>query len=143
MSFLRTRVVSEAEYWSAHHKTGSIYFIRHRLDDTIKIGHSHDVAQRLSTLQVANSSKLELIGAIAAEIAIEEVIHFQLMEGQIKGEWFWDRGVTTEWLMNMTGGQPLYRNVWDFVEGRRWLSMGDGVKHYWNDQTKEWEPPLK
>lgn len=142
VSFMRTRVVTEAEYCTAHAKTGSVYFIRNQAADTIKIGHSRDVYQRLSTLQVANSAKLELIGVIAAEIAIEGIIHFQLMEGHITGEWFWDRGVTTEWLMKITQGEPIRRNIWDFVEGRRWLGTPDGVKHYWNEITKQWEPPL-
>jgi hypothetical protein len=146
--FLRTRLVTKEEWRVADAHTGSIYFIRNAAADTIKIGHSRDVTRRLQELQVGNSARLELIGVIAAEIAIEKVVHFQLMEGRVTGEWFYDRGVTTQWLSDMTSGEPMFRNIWDFVRGREWLSIWhedtqSHTKHYWNEALKQWEPPLK
>ncbi len=140
--FLRTTVVSELEYRLAHSKTGSVYFIRNRSDDTIKIGHSHDPQRRLQQLQVGNSTRLELVGVIAAEIAIESIVHNQLREGYLNGEWFWDRGVTTEWLMRMTQNEPLYRNVWTLVEGRTWITdwTDPNNRKRWNAAKGEWEP---
>jgi Meiotically up-regulated gene 113 len=145
--YLRTELVSAAEFWKAFHERGAVYFIRDKGADTIKIGYSADPWKRLSNLQVGNSSRLELIGVVAAERAIEGIVHFQLIEGAIDGEWFWDRGVTTEWLMNMTSGEPMCRNVWTLVDARQWLSIWHKdnrthSKHYWNKDRKEWEPPL-
>lgn len=143
-SMLRTRLVSAAEYWEAHRKTGSIYFIRNRREDTIKIGHSRDVRRRMQELQVGNSARLQLIGAVAASISIEPIIHHQLMEGHIAGEWFWDREVTTAWLMNMTQNEPLYRQIWELVSDRprRLVDWSDPSKppRRWNPDTKDWEP---
>lgn len=145
--FLRTRVVSGPEYWAAHALYGSVYFLRDRSMDAVKIGYSRDVARRLVQLQTANSTKLELIGAIAAVAEIEELIHFQLMEGRIRGEWFWDRGVTTQWLMDMTRDQPLYRNIWELIPSTPVFNSWDEnthshTKHRWNNETKEWMPPI-
>ena len=39
------------------------------------------------------------------------------MEGHTHGEWFWDRGVTTQWLIDMTQGEPICRHVWALVPG--------------------------
>lgn len=116
MAILRTRLVSVPEYWAAHRKSGSIYFIRNRQTDAIKVGHSRDVGRRLQTLQVGNSARLELIGCVAAAIEIEPHIHQQFLDGRLSGEWFMDRGVTSAWLMDMTQGHPLYRHVWEFVD---------------------------
>jgi hypothetical protein len=109
---LVTRVVDSPTFHAARIELGTVYFIRDKERDSIKIGYSADPWRRLSELQVGNSTRLELIGIIAAEARVEKIVHEQLCEGHIGGEWFWDRGVTSEWLMNMTRGLPLCRNVW-------------------------------
>ena len=57
---------------------------------------------RLQASQVGSAGHLALIRVIAALIEIEKHVHFQLMEGRTHGEWFWDRGVATQWVMDMT-----------------------------------------
>lgn len=148
MTMLRTRLVSEAEYLIAHRRMGSVYFIRDAAADMMKIGHSRSPERRLQELQIGSAGRLAIVGLIAAESAIEKMIHFQLMEGASHGEWFWDREVTTAWLMQMTQDEPMRRNIWDIVPSRNVLSMWhEGTqthtRHVWNDATNEWDPPLK
>lgn len=128
-TFLQTKLVSKDEFWTAFHKTGAVYFIRNTGDDTIKVGHSTDPWKRLTNLQVGCSGRLELIGVIAAAREIEPIVHNQLFEGRIRGEWFWDRGVTSQWLHDMTYGQPLLRNVWRLVPGQEFICL-------WDEATK-------
>ncbi|QQN61489.1 GIY-YIG nuclease family protein [Bradyrhizobium diazoefficiens] len=126
-TFLQTRLVPEAEFWTAFDRTGAIYFIRNVDADAIKIGHSRDPAKRLSNLQVGCSGRLELIGVIAAAREIEPIVHDQLFEGRIRGEWFWDRGVTSQWLSDMTQGEPLFRHVWKLVPGQEFVLLWDAT----------------
>ena len=142
MAFLRTRLVTEPGFWKAKAELGTVYFVRDAEADAIKVGYSKDHLNRISTLQVGSARKLELIGLIAAPPEVETIVHSQLYEGRMHGEWFYDRGVTTQWLMDMTQGEPLYRNIWDIVQGRNWLGTPDGVKHIWDPDRKEWIPPL-
>src|SRR5258708_3809655 len=81
MLHLRTRLVTRKEWSAANKITGSVYFIRNHVADTIKIGHSHDPLRRLAELQVANSSRLALVGIVAAAIEIEGRIHEQFPDG--------------------------------------------------------------
>src|ERR1700722_17197151 len=113
--FLNTRLVIKEDFWAAFRELEAIYFIRDRKNDCIKIGHSNDPWRRLTTLQVGCNSELDLIGVIAAEIRIERIVYFQLIEGRVRGEWVWDRGVTSQWLADMTHGEPMCRNVWRLV----------------------------
>jgi hypothetical protein len=146
-TFLRTSLVSSAEFWAAFHEGGAIYFIRDAQADAIKVGHSLDPNKRLSDLQVGCSGKLELIGVIAAAKEIERIVHGQLREGHIRGEWFYDRGITSQWLQDMTQGEPMYRHVWKLVPGREFIMMWDAVtkthtKHIWEPALGEWIPPF-
>jgi hypothetical protein len=146
--FLRTRLVSKEEWRAAHLKTGSIYFIRDAEQDCIKVGHSKDPWSRLRTLQVGSSSRLGLIGVIAAPIEIEAIVHNQLKEGSTHGEWFLDRGVTTQWLMSMTQGDPICRHIWSLEPERQIFWMWDEeaqrhTKHIWDLETNQWDPPIK
>jgi hypothetical protein len=148
MNFLRTQLVSKDEFWAAFRETGGVYFIRDAEADQIKIGYTRLPLARLSNLQVGNSRSLEFAGLIAAPQEIEESIHYELMEGRSRGEWFWDRGVTTEWLLRMTRGEPLCRNIWRLVPGRKWLAIwhsdrAEHTKHYWDDQSGAWTPLLQ
>jgi Meiotically up-regulated gene 113 len=144
---LHTRLVSSAEFWQAFHATGAVYFIRNAREDTIKVGHSRDPRKRLSDLQVGCSSQLELIGVIAAAPEIEPIVHQQLREGRIRGEWFWDRGVTSQWLLDMTQGEPLHRHVWRLVKKPNVLAWWDEAththtKHVWDKAASAWVPTL-
>lgn len=147
-TFLRTTLVDESEFWTAYNETGGIYFIRDDQAEQIKIGHTRDDPwRRLSNLQVGNSNRLRLVGLIAAEQAIERHIHFVLMEGRTRGEWFSDRGVTTQWLMDMTRGEPLFRHVWRLVKGLERFTHWDPktnthTMHYWDADVGQWVPPI-
>jgi Meiotically up-regulated gene 113 len=146
-TFLRTTLVSSDEFWKAFHEVGAVYFIRDAKADAIKVGHSRDPHKRLSDLQVGSSAKLELIGVIAAAKKIEPLVHRQLFEGHIRGEWFYDRGVTSQWLLDMTQSEPMYRHVWKLVPGREFIMLWDPVtnthtKHVREAGTDEWVPPF-
>ena len=121
VNFLRTRLVSTEEFWKAKVRLGAIYFVRDIQADTIKVGYSADPWSRLSNLQVGNSNTLKIIGLVAAPREVEPVVHNQLYEGRLRGEWFWDRGVTTQWLMDMTQGEPLCRHVWELVPAKEFF----------------------
>ena len=147
MTHLRTRLVTNDEWHTAHRRTGSIYFLRNAVADCIKIGHSREPILRTQTLQVGSPDRLTLIGLIAASIEIEPLIHDQLREGHARGEWFWDRGVTSIWLLDMTQGEPMCRHIWDLVPTREvFWGWNDATKmhtkHIWNPATQQWEPPL-
>jgi hypothetical protein len=144
---LQTRLATTAEFWKAFHETGAIYFIRNAHDDEIKVGHSRDPKKRLADLQVGCSSELELIGVIAAAREIEPIVHRQFYEGRIRGEWFYDRGITSQWLLDMTEGEPMYRHVWKLVETRNFLCTWDDAtqthtKHVWDTALSAWVPPF-
>jgi hypothetical protein len=144
---LQTNLVTSAEFWKAFHETGAIYFIRNARADEIKVGHSRDPRKRLADLKVGSSFELELIGVIAAAREIEPIVHRQFYEGRIRGEWFYDRGITSQWLMDMTQGEPLHRHVWKLVETREILCTWDEatrthIKHVWDTALSEWVPRL-
>lgn len=145
--FLKTRLVSEFEWLFAHAKTGSLYFIRNDANDSIKIGHTRDLNQRLTTLQIGNDHRLQFIGIIAAPIEVEPIVHFKFCDGHIRGEWFWDRGVLSEWLLDMTQGEPLRRHIWEIVPGREvYWNWHEGTrthsKHVWDRQLNAWQPSI-
>lgn len=143
--FLRTRIVSEAEFWRHFSVTGGVYFIADKAGDTVKIGFSRDPLARLSNLQVGNASRLELVGLIAGPEPLERQLHAWHREGHVNGEWFWDRGILSHWLDKFTGGNPVARLVCDYVPARE-------VIWYWHEAEKQhtrhvrtpegWEPPL-
>lgn len=112
MRFLHTRLVTAAEFAEAYRQIGGVYFIRNARDDTIKIGYSRDVFARFSTLQVANSSSLALVGLVAALQDVERSVHQQFPDGHARGEWFYDSGVITGWLNQITQGHPIGRHIW-------------------------------
>lgn len=143
-AILRVRQVAESEFWAHFHKVGGVYFIKDDSRDCIKVGHSMEPYTRLSNLQVGNPSKLRLV---AAKPEIEPLIHQQLYEGRVQGEWFLDREVTSQWLTDMTQGEPMCRTIWEFVPSRSWLSIWHDetqshTRHHWDDVTKQWEPPI-
>lgn len=146
--FLRTRLVSQEEFWKAEVDLGAIYFIRDPEAEAVKVGYSREHLNRLSNLQVGSARRLELIGLVAAPPQVESIVHRQFCEGRIHGEWFWDRGVASKWLMDMTQGEPLYRNVWDLVEGQEFFCTWDEelkthTRHVWDKKLEAWVPPFK
>jgi Meiotically up-regulated gene 113 len=147
MRYLHTRLVTPKEFWSAIHELGAVYFARDDRTDMIKIGHSRDPWKRLSDLQVGNSNRLDLIGVIAASKEIEKLVHGNFPDGHARGEWFYDRGVISQWLMGMTQSEPMYRHIWRLVPGREFFcewheETRSHTKHYWDPDRQVWDPPL-
>jgi len=65
----------------------NIYFIRNK--DSIKIGRSKDIPQRLQNLQTANSSDLSILYVIEnVEPSFEKHVQEICQRYNIKGEWF-------------------------------------------------------
>jgi hypothetical protein len=145
--YLQKTLVTWPQFLEAFRETGAIYFIRDAAEDAIKVGHSRDPMARLSNLQVGNVRPLTMIGLIAAPSEVEPIVHRHLYEGRLRGEWFHDRGVTSQWLTDMTDGQPMGRHVWKLVPGRQFLAIWDEVtkthtKHHIDDVTGKWDPPI-
>lgn len=147
MRYLHTRLVSAQEFQTAYERFGAIYFVKDDAADTVKIGYAQDVFARISNLQVGCSNRLRFIGLIAGKREIEPHIHQQFIEGSVRGEWFWDRGIITQWLLDMTQGEPIRRQIWRLVPARELYWSWDEktkshTKHIWNDKSQQWDPPL-
>lgn len=67
----------------------TIYFISNTENTNIKIGRSNNLKERLGTLQVANSAKLQIDYVVKnMEPSFEGYIHSLLEKYSISGEWF-------------------------------------------------------
>ena len=65
-----------------------IYFILDARNNAIKIGYSKNPLQRLSELQVGNSTQLRLIKTIEGGVNVERKLHTKFKDLRISGEWF-------------------------------------------------------
>lgn len=63
-----------------------------RAGEFVKIGRSANVADRLSELQAANPTKLELVALLSENPADEATFHRKLARHRVRGEWFQLRG---------------------------------------------------
>ncbi len=63
-----------------------VYFAR--AGDSIKIGISNNVAQRLRDIQTTCPEKVHLIGVIVGNRKLEGILHRRFKEHHIRGEWF-------------------------------------------------------
>ena len=63
-----------------------IYFITD--GDNVKIGSTHDLKRRLSSLQTGNSKKLTILDYIEAPRKTEKEIHMYYKKYHVRGEWF-------------------------------------------------------
>ena len=67
----------------------SIYFISNTENTHIKIGRSNNLKERLGTLQVANSAKLQVEYVIEGmKPSFEGYIHEIVKRFNVSGEWF-------------------------------------------------------
>lgn len=110
---------------------GALYFIRDAAADCVKIGHSKWPRERLEALQVGNPTRLKLLGAVAAEPWVEEAVHSLCEAGHARGEWFYDRGILSAWLEEVTEGRPLYGWVWRLVKKGLFDRAPDHVQLVW------------
>lgn len=67
-----------------------LYVIFDSVNKSLKIGRSKDVLQRLKTLQLSTSNKLELLTVIAKAGEMEKVVHEQFAHKRLASEWFQD-----------------------------------------------------
>jgi hypothetical protein len=148
-TILRARLVTGRQWRMAHLKTGSIYFLRDDIAKEIKIGHSTDPLRRFSTLQTGSANKLRYLGMIAASKEIEKDLHKNSAQWlgdncHRRGEWYGDHnGFVSDWLLEMTQGQPWCRQIWEFVpciyrwRGEQWRQENNG--QFWTTFTLEAE----
>jgi DNA-binding XRE family transcriptional regulator len=64
-----------------------VYLISHE-DKYLKIGHTNDINNRLSQLQVSTPIKLKLIHLIKGGVNLEKELHQKFQDLRVNGEWF-------------------------------------------------------
>lgn len=91
-----------------------VYFAIDETQDAVKIGFSRDPNARLNDLQVGNSNKLEMFGAVKAGFSVEGDLHRQFSSHHLRGEWF-HKDPVLEWLRTQTVFEflpgPYYRTA--------------------------------
>lgn len=65
-----------------------VYMIKIEGEPYIKIGVAKDFSSRLSSLQVGNPRKIEVIAVLQAGSSSESLLHRELQDHSIRGEWF-------------------------------------------------------
>jgi hypothetical protein len=68
--------------------SGSIYFLECAATQSVKIGYSVNVRQRLYRLQTASAHQLRLLLTIPGDLHTEKVLHDMLGDYSRSGEWF-------------------------------------------------------
>ena len=64
-----------------------VYLISHE-DKYLKIGHTNDINNRFSQLQVSTPIKLKLIHLIKGGVNLEKELHQKFNDLRVNGEWF-------------------------------------------------------
>jgi hypothetical protein len=67
---------------------GIIYFIKSEKTHEIKIGFTVQLEKRLSSLQTAHPSKLQLLATIPGTYEYEKSLHQRFANFRLNGEWF-------------------------------------------------------
>jgi len=65
-----------------------IYFIRDSASGRVKIGYTENPWKRLSELQVASPSDLDLLAACEGDRVSEADLHQRFSASRVRGEWF-------------------------------------------------------
>lgn len=69
-------------------RTGVVYFAQAGAGGPVKIGIATELPHRLHAIQVANASKIVLLGAVTATAQVEHWLHQAFCDDRIRGEWF-------------------------------------------------------
>jgi hypothetical protein len=68
---------------------GTVYFILSETSGLIKIGYTErPVTERLSALQISTPDRLEVIGRLSGNQALERELHSMFAGSRVSGEWF-------------------------------------------------------
>lgn len=84
-----------------------VYFVRRSKDGLIKIGHSDNVARRLTDLQSELQDKITLLATSSGGAAFEKSLHDRFARFRIIGEWF----LPDESILNCIAELSQSRNV--------------------------------
>ena len=84
-----------------------VYLISHE-DKYLKIGHTNDINNRFSQLQVATPIKLKMIHLIKGDVNLEKELHNRFKELRVSGEWF----VYDDEILNYFSSQ--YSLMWEY-----------------------------
>ena len=68
--------------------TSIVYFVREGRRGRIKIGHTTDIEQRITTLQTSVSEPLRLLAAMPGDRFLERRLHDRFASYRYRGEWF-------------------------------------------------------
>lgn len=87
---------------------GYVYIVR--CNEFYKVGIAHEIKARLSSLQIGNPYKVELMYAFRCNYPrqIEQAIHEMLEDNHIRGEWF---ELDTDALMDLMGKVLLFEKL--------------------------------
>jgi len=96
-----------------------VYFIGEQSTGRVKIGFSRNPWARLTNLQTANSSKLEILCHLRTSGVSESEIHRLLSEHSVGGEWFSNTGLVSDCIASIKAGK-----VADASELEKLLSSG-------------------
>src|SRR6185437_1001400 len=110
--FWRKHLVTEEGWRLENQRHGSVYFAKDDERDMVKIGHSFTPFDRVRVLQVGSAGRLRMIGVMAAPRAFEATLHRAFGEGHNHGEWFYDRGMISLFLDDVSAGAPLCQTAW-------------------------------
>lgn len=123
--------------WCKELITGYIYAISFGEESPIKIGYTQNVDHRLGELQVGNPYRLRVEVAIPGNERCEGVLHGQLYNAWIRGEWFWPTSHIRRVIRKMAVLErqlPEYRHLIRRVvkdqSGERLVDIVPGVKRY-------------
>lgn len=88
-TFVQTIIAMEGEIQDEETFTwgpSRVYFLR--AGDSIKIGVSQNLRQRIREIRTANSSDVHMIGALVGGRHLESILHHRFRKHRIRGEWF-------------------------------------------------------
>lgn len=83
-----------------------VYFVQVGDGGPIKIGITHDVAQRLAFLQTANPGDLRLLCSIRGGKEVERELHARFAAFRLRGEWFSPALELLQYVKTVTEGAP-------------------------------------
>ena len=94
---IHNELVAEAE----RKRIGYIYIIQALNGGPVKIGHTKNVKNRLSSLQTGYPETLTILACVAGDIKQEQKLHEKYIEYRLRGEWYNQDILNVEEIANM------------------------------------------